>query len=244
MIKMVRGAFAVSVLAACAAPTHAFETFNIVLDPSNPYKINASITSPLITRNDQIAGQFLVTPTGGSTTTLAPYGAIAPNGPSFYSYCVELDQYLHNPADSSHQYEVKVATTQVTADRLGKIGQLYTLGLAWVGNDKSKSTALQTGIWELTYETDGLYNLTGGNAKFTSFTGTAGDLTQVQTWLTQISGSTAPASIYNMKVLASPYKQDYLVATAVPEPEAYGLALAGMGVVAFAMRRRKAGESA
>lgn len=28
--------------------------------------------------------------------------------------------------------------------------------------------------------------------------------------------------------------------TAVPEPEAYGLALAGMGVVAFAMRRRKA----
>jgi hypothetical protein len=27
---------------------------------------------------------------------------------------------------------------------------------------------------------------------------------------------------------------------AIPEPEAYGLALAGMGVVAFAMRRRRA----
>lgn len=32
--------------------------------------------------------------------------------------------------------------------------------------------------------------------------------------------------------------------TAVPEPEAYGLALAGMGVVAFAMRRRKAVKAA
>ncbi|MBN8490384.1 MAG: FxDxF family PEP-CTERM protein [Burkholderiales bacterium] len=32
---------------------------------------------------------------------------------------------------------------------------------------------------------------------------------------------------------------DAVSVTAVPEPEAYGLALAGMGVVAFAMRRRR-----
>jgi hypothetical protein len=37
---------------------------------------------------------------------------------------------------------------------------------------------------------------------------------------------------------------DNVAVTVVPEPEAYGLALAGMGVVAFAMRRRRSAAAA
>jgi hypothetical protein len=72
----------------------------------------------------------------------------------------------------------------------------------------------------------------------------SGGLGTAQLWLDQINNNTVGPVAYNLQVLSSPSRQDYLVATVVPEPEAYGLALAGMGVVAFAMRRRKAEKSA
>ena len=105
-----------AILSLGALTAQAAETFSIVLDPT-PATVGVS-GSAVPAFSSVSAGQFLVTPNGGS---LAAYG------PSFYTFCVELTQYYSNPAVAAYNYQVLASTGQVTATKLGWIGQLYTL---------------------------------------------------------------------------------------------------------------------
>jgi len=227
-----------AILSLGALTAQAAETFSIVLDPT-PATVGVS-GSAVPAFSSVSAGQFLVTPNGGS---LAAYG------PSFYTFCVELTQYYSNPAVAAYNYQVLASTGQVTATKLGWIGQLYTLagfapatGLPGVTADSS--TAFQAAVWELVYENVGAHKLGAGNAVFSGGSVNGAALTTAQGWLDQIDGGTAPASLWTVAVLSSDTKQDYLVATPVPEPEGYALAFAGLACVGLFGRRLRTAKSA
>jgi hypothetical protein len=236
---------AASCLVSVAGPALAWEKFTIGLDPAGAKTVkidsdgviaDISAGSTIVSDvNSQLAGQFKVNVDAANPGSLL-------DGSSFYTFCVELTQTLASPTTLAMNYQVQASTAQVTSAKLATLSQLLTAGKASdatlltsaLSNDRS--TAFQAAVWEVVYETAGSFSLSGGNIMFGQGSVSAAALTWANGLFTGLS-SVAP--LYSLQVLSSQTHQDYLVATPVPEPEAYGLALAGMGVVAFAMRRRR-----
>jgi hypothetical protein len=135
----------------------------------------------------------------------------------------------------------------ISVAQLGRIGQLiaYASDVTRFGSMStmtgSEASAVQAGIWEIIYEpsmTPASFNLAGGNFQVTSTLST--DMGTLQGWVN--SGSVDSVVGYQQYHIlfserANGWDQDFLVP--VPEPEAYGMALAGLGVVGFALRRRR-----
>lgn len=239
---------AVAMLAFGAGPASAWEGFTIGGDPG--YK-NLSITAsgindistgstPVPNRPDQPAGRFIVNVAANNSS----HGGVLANSSSFYTYCVELTQWLASPTDAGMNYQVVASTAQVTAAKLADLGKLYTLGFASSGTGDA-GTGFQAAVWEIVYETAGTYNLSAGNIYFGQGVNnkvSLASLSAAQTLLNNLGTVSTP--LYSLQVLHSDYKQDYLVATPVPEPEGYALALAGLACIGVFGRKLRAAKKA
>lgn len=164
---------------------------------------------------------------GGFKGSLSNAGAY--NDASFETYCVELGQtfywnqtyndYKIIKGDTYSQWDGNPATA-------GQIGQLMTYANSYGPMDAAKSTGVQLAIWELIYESSikAPYSLDTG-----SFTNAP---TSSNTFAnTLLAGFSATTSLYNVDVLKNENHQDFLILTAVPEPEGYALALAGLACI-------------
>ena len=192
-------------------------------------------------------------PGGGTSSpsvTISGYGTVLAgefvgllDGNSFNTYCTELKVFAGWGV--SKVYGVELGTTQWGLTKANDLNRLFTNYYSAV-NDVVTSQAMQFAVWEIIYESsNNPYNVTSGSF---SLDGVDASETQANQWLANLG--TLGANYKQVDALVNPYPQvvvgeqkdfqNYLVVTQVPEPEAYGLALAGMGVVAFAMRRRKA----
>lgn len=198
-------------------------------------------------------------PAGGTPTYYAgPVNITITSGPipnvpgSFVSFCVDMIDTIGIPS-SQIGFTLKSETLAsdvlpsppgqpVTLSKLATIGQLLAYAQSGAGFGATSAwtnvqgAAVQAAVWEVVFETGNVgYSLLGGSLRFGNNTA----LASVDGWWASI-GSVSNYQAYG--VLWHDTKQDFLVP--VPEPEAYGMALAGMGVVAFAMRRRRADKQA
>lgn len=169
------------------------------------------------------------------------------NNASFETYCVELGQtfsfgvpygdYKIIQGDTYSQW----AGNPITADRIGKLmTYVDTLGPL----NAATSTGVQLAIWELIYETNidkngNGYSLTSGSFK------NAFDTNSSTTFAnTLFTGALATTSLYKVDVLKNDGHQDFLILTAVPEPEGYALALAALACIGVFGRKLRTSKKA
>jgi len=108
----------------------------------------------------------------------------------------------------------------------------------------TKAAGFQLALWEV-FNDDG--NLNSGAVKITSSTN-ASIVSAAQSLLTALPSWTDVGTAYDLKFYGNDTYQDYigvagLIETsvpAIPEPEQYALLLAGLGVLGWSVRRRKA----
>ena len=190
-------------------------------------------------------------PGGGSflITTNSNGGAWPSNVPaSFLTYCVDLYQQFGYGSMSGYSILAPTSAANgnpgISLAQLDRIGRLMTYAYGSNGFGPSvtdsQANAIQAGIWEIVYEptaTAAGFDLGSGNYKLSAAFTSSSDFGRVNSWMGSGGVATDLLSYQQYAVLYSPTQQDFLVP--VPEPEAYGLALAGMGVVAFAKLRRR-----
>lgn len=173
------------------------------------------------------------------------------NGNAFSTFCTDIYQtFSWNSTKTPYSYELKtVAETQgmwgtspYAVGSYSQVSKLYTTAYASLSANPSsvKSAAFQFALWELLYEDpasasydtgSGKFQLAGGDA------GTAAAKSQANTWLASLASASEG---YSIQALYSGGQQDFLVATPVPEPQTYALALVSLGIVAgYAKRRRR-----
>lgn len=244
--------FAASCLALCAVSANALD-FNRSGNGGS-ISLNGTTIANLIppAPDPATGGPFTITPTGSGWPAYVPG--------SFVSFCVELLE----TAGANTGYQLKSSTNSsdylpgsvppnapVSTGQLAIIGQMITKAQnVWGASafDSTNGTALQAAVWEVVYEKIGNpstftyadFNLAGG--AFRANSGNAGAMSTISGWFDSNNANYLGnlGSYQQYAVLFHESRQDFLAP--VPEPEAYGLALAGMGVVAFAMRRRRSAE--
>jgi hypothetical protein len=157
------------------------------------------------------------------------------SGPSFLTFCTEIEQWA-----GSGQYTL---TTVPNAPKPGagmgqaKADALYALYNATGGGQVStnkQAAAFQALIWLIVYDFDGsdsnTLDLNSGNVKISGIDSSA---------FNQLKGlvldSGRDTSMGNLRVLSSPDRQDQLMLIPLPGPAA----LAGLGLLGVALRRRR-----
>jgi hypothetical protein len=194
---------------------------------------------------------------GNEKTVTASAGAYAGtlNGKtSFVTFCTDIYQTL----GFGPKYEYDRLTVAETKGLWGNdsskgttynsnsydlVSKLFTTAYGQVNNSVT-SAAFQFALWELLYEKGSSYNL--GTGKLT-ITGSWGQSAAAQdlanTWLMSVAGSNAGydvQSLFNGQYNPSGTgAQDLVIATPVPEPAAYALALVSLGIVAGYARRKR-----
>lgn len=153
---------------------------------------------------------------------------------SFIAYCSDPFQYSHG---SFSAYDSRPLATHLAAApaRLADVALLF--GNAYAGSLASAtgSAGFQLALWEMWHDDK---NLDFGIVQATAGTN-ALVRAEAQSLLDQLGGWTA-GTPYQITVYASDDYQDYVTATPVPEPAAWALILAGLGLAGgFARRRRR-----
>lgn len=134
------------------------------------------------------------------------------------------------------------------------VGDFYNSGQTSFGDFTSNilSSAFQLAVWEIIYETNGTYGLTGsGSGSFKSNAGAnaAGSnaekaVYQANAWLAQINSGAGSAAGWTLYKFENGNRQDFVAATyvpggTVPEPGVLSLLAFGFGAIASARRRRE-----
>jgi len=167
------------------------------------------------------------------------------DGQSFSTFCTDVYQSLG--FGQSYEYDrLTVDQTKVlwgiptnpatvyNPNSYSLVSKLFTTAYASVNNNTT-SAAFQYALWELLYEKSGNYTI-GSDGNFW-LTGTNGEaMTQANTWLGSLANATEGNSIQS---LYSGARQDLVIATPVPEPQTYALALVSLGIVAGYARRKR-----
>ena len=162
------------------------------------------------------------------------------NGNSFSAMCVDVNHDLSFGTTYTNYTAMTPAAYGFTATKVGLFNRLYTDYYATSHTNGVNAAAFQIAVWEITYDGNGALNL-GAN----TFTlGSGGNATAKSTAASWLSSLTPLASsAWTFTVLDSrgdSATQDLLVAIPVPEPETYALLLAGLGLLGFVARHRKA----
>lgn len=217
--------------------------FNIAL--GNGSAMNVTTSNFGSSNGSYRGGEFTI-------TTNAMDGAWPSAVPgSFVSYCVQLSETF-SPGNLTGYAITSTANPlnqpPFSATQLDQIGRLMTYAYGTSGFNASNLTtgqanAVQAAIWEILYQPVGSnwsnFDLATGDFHING--ALSGEMTTVSSWVTG-GNLTAMTSYQSYQVLSAGKSQDFLVP--VPEPESYALALAGLGVVGFALRRRRASQEA
>jgi hypothetical protein len=115
--------------------------------------------------------------------------------------------------------------------RYGDVSKLFTSHYADVTSAKA-SAAFQLALWEILYEQKGAYDVNSGGLKVVADSGAR---RLANDWL----GSLGSVQGYSIQRVYSGKLQDFLVATPVPEPATYALALAALGTLGVYAHRRR-----
>jgi PEP-CTERM motif len=152
---------------------------------------------------------------------------------SFIAYCIELTQSVGNLVSN---YETLTMSAYGWSTALQtNIAKLYETGYASSLLDAANSAAFQLALWEVVYET-GPYDLSSGTFQATASTNVKN---RSASYLAGINAAGVGARSFT--VYSSETNQNYLRVVqregSVPEPGT-ALLLAGLGLAAFAGRRR------
>jgi hypothetical protein len=162
------------------------------------------------------------------------------NGQSFSTFCTDVYQsvsfgptYTYDPL-TSDQTKQLWGNVPYNPNSYSLVSKLFTTAYSSV-NNSTTSAAFQYALWELLFEKSGNYTI-GSNGNFW-LTGTNTDATtQANAWLNSLSSATEG---YSVQSLFSGARQDLVIATPVPEPQTYALALVSLGIVAGYARRKR-----
>ena len=181
------------------------------------------------------AGEF----TGGVAEGLAATASLrldlaqaAPG--SFVAWCAELTQTFS--FGITYEYEQVSGASYFGAAKAADLSRLFTAAQGFVV-DRFTSAAMQAGIWEIIYEPNPTFSLTGGTFKGAPESpGGQPAFDIVNGFLLNLGSYQASVRI---DVLSNGAQQDFLVATTVPEPETWLLFGIGLGAVGLIRRRRQ-----
>lgn len=182
-----------------------------------------------------------------SVSTLAGEYAGTLDGQSFSTFCTDVYQYVSLPS-SLYQYDrLSVADTQqlwgnapYNPNSYGLVSKLFTTAYSSV-NNSTTSAAFQYALWELLYEKSGSYSI-GNTGNFWLTNTDAAAASQANVWLASLASASegyAVQSLYSGAQQSPANRQDLVIATPVPEPQTYALALVSMGIVAGYARRKR-----
>ncbi len=212
---------AVALVCLCAAPAHA-DTVQFLGYAHGSVGVNYQLTG--------------LQPTSGSTGAGGFVTKLNGVDPTFTTYCIDLYQYIgfNEPPYGTYVNIPASAHTFRNASASVDLAKLYSSG--HVIDSAVTEAAFQIAVWEITYETTGIYNVAGGDALFTGAgANTVTALGLAENWLEHLGTGNG----VNVRVLESGTYQDEVFATPVPEPGTVGLSFAALGLMAGVMRRRR-----
>jgi hypothetical protein len=190
------------------------------------------VTSPAAITSTPSAGGLLMQNTS------------APGSGSFLAWCLDVQSWLTSPATYSLVTGTAFYTGAIGATKVNALERLATAVLSSV-DTKQESGAFQLAVWEIVNESGGAYTLSSGN--FIVGTASDGAKDLAQTWLTKLNNGTYSADTMTLGVWkdVNNKTQDLGVFTvAVPEPEIYVMLGVGLGLLGWAVRRKKLKEEA
>jgi hypothetical protein len=161
------------------------------------------------------------------------------DGKAFKTYC--LDLYENFSFGTTYTDYHLAALDPIKSFAIGRLITKYRSAV----DTSVEAAAFQVALWEIEYETSGTYDLLHGSFKETA--SNSGVRTLAQGWLSNLG----TVSHFNVQVLQSlghydahhrwvAGHQDFLVASAVPEPTTWALTAGGLLGVLFVARRRRA----
>ena len=211
----------------------------------------ASITHAGILTSSSLSGQGVtINVNGSSTGTTAgaftgTFDDLLGGGPvGIIFWCIDLFKHVSYPPFSYTGYTAATfesAPLTFDAIRQLNLARLFTNEFSNALTSAQNSAAFQIAIWDILYDNDATISTYGGAGQFGISSGNAATIALAQSWVNNL-GSGTPQ--YPLTQLTSNDHQDFItpgVPGLLPEPSPLPLLGAGLAVMMFAMRRRKAG---
>lgn len=212
----------------CAASAHA-DSVSFAGFANGSKSVDIVLGSPNVART-------LTADAGGFSASLN-------GGPSFTTYCIDLYEYIgFGTTYTDYALVAGASHAFVNANAAKDIGKLYAENHAIT--NATAQAAFQIAIWEIAYESSGIYNLGTGAAKFSGGSAaTSGALGLASGWLSALSTTTNNSyAVWALDSIGKPGHQDQVFAAPVPEPSTYALMAGGLLAMGFFARRRSNGR--
>jgi hypothetical protein len=171
-------------------------------------------------------------------------GALNLNPPAgVIGYCIDIFQTISFNT-LYNDYTAKSLATDgfLTGARKGEIAQLFHGFYDTSLTSSTNSAAFQLALWEIVFETGPKLNVDGANSSdrgvnyATNPNTPANVITIADTWLAGLGSFSS--DLAGITTYRSEAHQDLIGYHHVPEPAAWTLLLAGVGLVTFMVRRR------
>ena len=154
---------------------------------------------------------------------------------SFLAFCLDPHVALNSGANS---YSSGVFAASDSIKRLYE--GYYTSSVANAASNANGAAAFQLALWELNNDNT---NLLTGDLRFKNLSNAI--VAEANTMLGVATGNGAIRNLYSYTSLVSvnPASQTLLSVSPVPEAQTWAMLVAGLGLLGFMARRRKAGQA-